>query len=303
MTVAASNPALRVVRLIELLAQQPHRGFGLSEICRELGMSKGTCLGIATTLVEQGYLVQHAKTRAYRLGPALITLGQAVLGGFVDLRPGLRCLNEVAAEFDMGVAALAVDGDHLVVIERTAHPDPAYVMSRVGTRLPFAPPWGAPFVAWGGESDREAWLRRSLIPLPEETVVDLLRSLRAGRARGFFVTSDQPDGSEAGSDLRQLWLAPDNFGSAILRRLAHARFNEVGYFVDELKPDVGYPVNHVSVPVLASGGRVVVTLFAVLYGRRMTGTAIERLGTRMVETSRELADLLYRPRPTAGSAG
>jgi DNA-binding IclR family transcriptional regulator len=292
---ATSNPTLRVVGLLNVLIRQQHRGVGLTELAREVGMSKGTCLAIADTLVEQGYLVQHAKTRAYRLGPALITAGQAVLSGFIDLKPALGCLARLAADFDVSCPVLAVDQDQLVVIERVGSPNPTYRLGEVGSRMPFAPPWGAPFVAWSSENELDAWLGRSLVPLTDDAVSKLWDALRTGRRRGYLVTREIPPTHPASTDLRLLRTNTGAADLAALRRLAEARLSNLGYFVNEVDPVAIYPVNHVAVPILAATGRVAAILLATMFGRQVAGADVERLGKRMVEVAVEVAARAARP--------
>ncbi|OHV39829.1 MULTISPECIES: IclR family transcriptional regulator [Pseudofrankia] len=288
---ATSNPTLRVVGLLDVLIRYPHRGFGLSELAREVGISKGTCLAIADTLVEHGFLVQHAKTRAYRLGPALITAGQAVLSGFVDLRPALGALARVTAEFDVSCSVLAVDNDQLVVLERVGNPDPTYGLSQVGARMPFAPPWGAPFVAWGRPTDIDGWLDRSLVPLSEETRSALRRALQAGRRLGFIATREIPPTHPAAVDLHRIRATAGAVDLAALRRLAAARLSEIGYFIDDLDAAATYQVNHIAVPLIGPDGRVVASLLATMFGRHVTGEEVQRIGTRLIDVA---ADVVAR---------
>ncbi|MEY2446237.1 MAG: hypothetical protein QOE00_2817, partial [Ilumatobacteraceae bacterium] len=70
-----SPPTERVVSILDFLAKHPHDSFGLSELARRLALSKPTCLGILTTLMESDYLIRDAGDKTYRLGPRLISLG------------------------------------------------------------------------------------------------------------------------------------------------------------------------------------------------------------------------------------
>ena len=58
-----SPPTERVVAVLDFLAQHPHDRFGLSELARQLGLSKPTCLGVVSTLTDSGYLVRDSRTR------------------------------------------------------------------------------------------------------------------------------------------------------------------------------------------------------------------------------------------------
>lgn len=59
----------RALDIIELVAQDRHKEFGLGEISESLGLNKGTCANIMKTLVNRGYLDQAGKKRGYKLGP------------------------------------------------------------------------------------------------------------------------------------------------------------------------------------------------------------------------------------------
>src|SRR5690242_12989694 len=65
-----SPPTQRVVSLLDHFVARRGGRYGLSELSRELGMSKPTCLGIVTTLVESGHLTVDPVSKTYGLGPS-----------------------------------------------------------------------------------------------------------------------------------------------------------------------------------------------------------------------------------------
>jgi DNA-binding IclR family transcriptional regulator len=72
-----SAPVERVVRLLDFLVARRGQRFGLSELARDLDLSKPTCLAILTELVAGGYLVRKPRTVTYGFGPALVAAGRA----------------------------------------------------------------------------------------------------------------------------------------------------------------------------------------------------------------------------------
>ena len=58
----------RALDIIEFIAKDPKKRFGLSEISESLELNKGTCANIIKTLVNRGYLDQSGKKQGYTLG-------------------------------------------------------------------------------------------------------------------------------------------------------------------------------------------------------------------------------------------
>jgi DNA-binding IclR family transcriptional regulator len=59
----------RALDIVEFIARDRSREYGLSEIADSLGLNHGTCANIIKTLVGRGYLQQSGKKRGYKLGP------------------------------------------------------------------------------------------------------------------------------------------------------------------------------------------------------------------------------------------
>jgi IclR family pca regulon transcriptional regulator len=91
---------------------------GVSELSRELGLSRSTTHRYIATLTSLGYLQQDAETKRYRLGPRVLDLGFAAINS-MDIReisvPHLQALSD-ATGFTVNLAIL--DGPDVVYIER-----------------------------------------------------------------------------------------------------------------------------------------------------------------------------------------
>jgi len=91
---------------------------GVSELGREIGLSRSTTHRYVATLARLGYLQQDAVTRRYRLGPRVLDLGFSAINS-MELRevaaPHLRRLSdETGFTVNLGI----LDGADVVYVER-----------------------------------------------------------------------------------------------------------------------------------------------------------------------------------------
>ncbi|HEX9335776.1 MAG TPA: helix-turn-helix domain-containing protein, partial [Pseudonocardiaceae bacterium] len=140
-----SPPTERVVAVLDFLVARQGERFGLSELARNLGLAKPTCLGIVTALTAGGYLVRDPVTKTYGLGPALIAAGRVARTDFAVGAVARRRLAGLSARYDTVCTASAVVGERIMVLELTG-PAQAVATVKVGQSYPFAPPVGLMYV-------------------------------------------------------------------------------------------------------------------------------------------------------------
>ncbi|EME20356.1 helix-turn-helix domain-containing protein [Rhodococcus triatomae] len=277
-----SPPTERVVQVLDHLVARPDGRFGLSELARDLGISKPTCLGILGALVGGGYLTRDADAR-YGLGPALIAAGRAAQRGYAAgsvVRPHLDAL---AADFGAVCTASAVVGDQVMILEVAIPPgaEAGRAAARVGQVYPFAPPVGLMYVLWSHDDEFARWLDRE----PAFPVVldhDLLRRVVDDcRESGYLVERLTPTGRRLFSLMAGV---ADRNLPAELRELVGEMVSSLGERVHlgrEREADVEYPVSLIAAPVYDADGRqsMVLTLDV---GGSITGVDIERRGLALV---------------------
>lgn len=113
---------------------------GISELSRELELSRSTAHRYVATLAKLGYLQQDHDSRRYRLGPKVLDLGFSAINS-MDLReisaPYLRQLSD---ETGHTVNLAILDGTDVVYIERCRAARPGQreidLNLHVGARLP-----------------------------------------------------------------------------------------------------------------------------------------------------------------------
>ena len=127
--------------LAVLCAFTPDRpALGISELARELALTRSTAHRYVATLATHGFLEQDEETRKYRLGPRVLDLGFSMLGS-LELRdiaaPHLRRLTDATGH----TANLAIrDDTDVILIDRVRGRPGRYhhleFTLHVGSRLP-----------------------------------------------------------------------------------------------------------------------------------------------------------------------
>lgn len=203
---SAGQTITTVVRTAEVLAAFAHAGsrtLGVTEISRELGISKAVVHRILNSLRATGFIDVDSATHRYLLGPTALHVGLAFLR-HVDVRdlarPMLRDLSEETQE----TATLSIrSGWHRIYIDQVTPP----------REVKMTVPLGRSFPLYAGSSSKVllAYLTRAEIdeyistvdlePLTDLTITDpaqLLDELAAIRSAGFAVSKGERQ-SGAGS--------------------------------------------------------------------------------------------------------
>ncbi len=183
-----------VLRLIELLAAAP-RAKGVSEIARELAISKARAHRHLRALVARGYARQEAASERYEIAVKLMVLGEAVRDRFdvlTAMRPEMMRLRE---ETGLAVTASALVEDEVVVLELVQGKTLIEFGVRPGARLDFhasahglvALAFGPPGLLAGlAERPRKAWTTATLTRMR-----DVEAAVAQVRDQGWATAADQ----------------------------------------------------------------------------------------------------------------
>ena len=173
---------------------------GVSELSRELDLSRSTAHRYVATLAKLGYLQQDPDSKRYRLGPKVLDLGFSAINS-MDLReisaPHLRQLSD---ETGHTVNLAILDGTDVVYIERcrTARPGQREIdlNLHVGARLPaYCTAMGKAILAFVPEERLEEIIERiDFAPRGPNTLTDpeaFREELRKIRASGIAVNDEE----------------------------------------------------------------------------------------------------------------
>lgn len=199
----------------------------------------------------------------------------------VDLaRPHMECL---ATGCDSEVTAISLVRDELVLTAAAGHAKTALAPTRVGQRVPFMPPLGGVFAAWGNEQLQERWLSRLGADATPSELAGHRQALERVRARGCSIALGHNRGERLESLSTRMNLRDPAVSAETLQR--GIREVSAGYNIGTLANSEEHELRSLSAPVFGADGRVVLTL--TLWGPPGTvSTAhIDELAQRLIGTA------------------
>lgn len=277
-----SPPTERVMRILELLASDPDRGFALTEIARVLHISHGTCHAIVTTLAARQWIVRDRHSGGYSWGPALAALSRPV--NKQAFRPDLQRLSDAVG---MQVVLGARQGPTVVVTDAVGESLAAPPVS-VGFRMPIVAPFCREFVAEAGGQVKKEWLGGLGAPSPQ-----LRRRLGAVldevRSRGYAIERMSREYVRVYSALQAL--AAEGEPDEITARLASAfaDLTVVDYLPGELE-GTEHLIANVAAPIHDADGTVTMSVGASPFAA-MTPAEVADLGAAVQETATRIESL------------
>jgi DNA-binding IclR family transcriptional regulator len=168
---------------------------GVSDLAREVGVSKAAVYRILTTLARRGYVVQNPATTHYAIGPRLRRFSH-VAAGKLDLVSVARPYMTELRDATLDTVHLAVlEGGEAVYIGKEDGLHPVQVTSRVGARCPaHCVATGKALLAFGDGAVRERLLTAGLTrytPLTHAEPDDFEQEMTRTRERGCAVNTGE----------------------------------------------------------------------------------------------------------------
>jgi DNA-binding IclR family transcriptional regulator len=272
----------------------PDQAFGLTEMTRRLNLNKATCHAILTTMSNYGFLVQHPRTKAYRLGPSIIAAGNAAFAQFPVLEYARPELESLQSDLSLGFAVTARSKLHQVLLALYGAATPLRDSFQLGLRLPNTAPVAACFTAFSPASELEAWLSRcheSRGGYNERLDQKLRVSLISIRARGYEVTLKTRAEARLWEDLQRIhqsWSMAELEQAA--RRYQHDLCNE-HYHLDRIDPRARYEVSTIAVPVFVLKDIPIMCFVAGSLDTPVSGAQIEEIAMRIVDSAKRVTRL------------
>ena len=277
---ARSSPAVgRVVAILNFIADHPGQSFTLTDLVRALRLSRATCHGLLTGLVEAGYLYR-SNDKSYLLGPALIAMGEVAKAHFSPMQVTQPEMRALADEYDALCAACFLEGTDTVIKDRAAAASQVGASTRRGSRLPLLAQFASVFFVWSPPSEVNAWLE-SLDPEPRKDKRDaMLKGIDVIRERGFGVSARHGEWSEGPTPLDQ---------RASIEVLETTMFP-----VFDIDPDADYHLASMQGPVYDSRRRVAFVLALSGFKGSYKGSEVTRIGERLRETCERVSSFISR---------
>jgi DNA-binding IclR family transcriptional regulator len=149
------------------------RGLGVTEVADRLGVAKPTAHALLRTLEAEQIVSQDRVTGKYKLGPALLELGNAYLETHELRARSVVWADSLATRTNEAVWVGVLSGDHVLVVHHAFRPEGAVQILEVGAVVPWhACALGKALVAQLSEDERKALLEGRLPVLTGGTVTD-----------------------------------------------------------------------------------------------------------------------------------
>jgi DNA-binding IclR family transcriptional regulator len=162
----------RAARILKALGAGTSR-LGVTELAERLGLAKGTVHGLLRTLERQELVVQDAETGKYRLGPAMLQLGNAFLDNHELRSRSLLWADSLASRVGESVRVGVMNGPAVLIVHHVFRPDNSVQILEVGASIPWhACALGKAIVANLTPAERDALLAGPLAPLTGSTITD-----------------------------------------------------------------------------------------------------------------------------------
>jgi len=156
----------RAARVLKALGAGTAR-LGVTELADRLGIAKATVHGLLRTLERQELVEQDPDTGKYRLGPAMLQLGNAFLDNHELRSRSFPWADSLATRVGEAVRVGVLHGRSVLIVHHVFRPDDSVQILEVGASIP----WHACALGKSIASTFDADRRRSLLagPLPRLT--------------------------------------------------------------------------------------------------------------------------------------
>jgi len=196
MVVKYQAPTVKKAFQILKLISDSDRGLRLSDLSKELKISKSTVHGIASALNELGIIHRDLLTKRYKLGFTLFELGRAAYAR-IDFKERARPIMEDLMERAQESVFLGLkNGEHLIILDIVESRHDLKITAAIGMRIPlFAGAAGKVFLASMPEKQAIEIIRKKGINrYTENTITDpdrYLQEIRIVRKNGYATDDEE----------------------------------------------------------------------------------------------------------------
>jgi DNA-binding IclR family transcriptional regulator len=275
-----ARPALAATRALDIvsfLTEHPNDAFTMAQLTRALRLNQGSAHAVLTTMTDQGFLTRHPEHRTFRLGPALVAVGEAATRSNPVIATAREELQALSDELRLPALASMRTGNELRVVVRVGPHVASGPARRVGQRYPLVPPIGTVLTAWSSPTVQDAWIAAAPPDVDRNDVVALLEQVRA---QGYDLGLGARARRELGAAASQLSDDPlDEDRLALVR-------DRAGVLVRSSQDDVAV----VAAPVLDHSGQAV--LECSVYGFATPPSRAELL--RVASATRRTCTVISR---------
>jgi DNA-binding IclR family transcriptional regulator len=191
----------RAARILAALGSGGPR-LGVTELAERLDLAKPTVHGLLRTLEAHELVYQDPETGKYRLGPALLQLGNAYLDHHELRSRSLLWADSLAGKIREAVLVGDLAGANVLIVHHVFRPDDAVQILEVGAAIPWhACALGKAIVAHTDDRRREQLLAGDLAVLTGRTITSrarLSQELARVQRDGYAIENSEATVGDAG---------------------------------------------------------------------------------------------------------
>ncbi len=164
----------RAIAILDCFTQE-NTGLGVREIARMVNLSSSATGRLLAAMKEMGILSQDPETRAYSMGPRVLSWA-GVYNATLDVRnralPAIQELHQATRET---ISLYILEGNERLCVERLESPQSVRIVTRVGRKLPlYAGSAGKVMLAYMSPRQQAEYFNTTrLEPLTSKTITDL----------------------------------------------------------------------------------------------------------------------------------
>ncbi len=180
--------ALRILRSFTM--EQPEKR--ITDLARELGISKSAVSRIMATLASEGFVTKNEETGQYRLGVSVLTLSSIFIASLDLYQESLPVLKRLVEETGEAAHIAVLEGTEIVYVNKVDSHHPIQILTHTGRRNPaYCTSTGKVLLAYQRDEIVEAVINKGLEAYASNTITDpeqLRRSLAKVREDGYAVS-------------------------------------------------------------------------------------------------------------------
>jgi DNA-binding IclR family transcriptional regulator len=184
----------RAAQILKALGAESAR-LGITELSERLGLAKATVYGLLRTLESEQLVEQDPETGKYRLGPALLQLGNSFLDNHELRARSLLWSESLAARANEAVKVGVLHGSSVLIVHHVFRPDNSVQLLEVGASIPWhACAVGKAIVAFLPAERRDALSQSDLPRLTGRTITSaaaLAKELAQVERTGYAVEDQE----------------------------------------------------------------------------------------------------------------
>ncbi len=187
----------RAFDILELIAKEPGKEFGLGEIANTLNLNHGTCANIIKTMVSRGYIQQMGRRGDYKLGQMLQYLTGNLPYKKELLEASTEIMNYLSEKLNEDVILTVMKDDKRILLHEVRSNHELQVVNLKESKI-YISSTGRVLLACMPQTEHEIFINKYGLPSSEDwpgvnTREDLLRELNQIRKKKLSVMLTNSD--------------------------------------------------------------------------------------------------------------